>query len=102
MSLKEYEDLKKIRLDAGEKSRAHYKSVDLPGQRTRKVDSVDAVRARIAAMKAEREGTKPKSEIVKMNEPDLVAYANSIGIDAHVNDLKADTLKKVLDKLGLS
>ncbi len=43
-----------------------------------------------------------KSEITKMKEVDLVAYANSIGISAHVDDLKADTLKKVLEKLGLS
>lgn len=58
MSLKEYEDLKKIRLEEGEKSRAHYKSVDLPGQRnkdTNDADSANAVKARIAAMKAERE-----------------------------------------------
>lgn len=55
MSLKEYEDLKKIRLEAGEKSRAHYKSVDLPGQRVKKVDSVDDIKARIAAMKAEKD-----------------------------------------------
>ena len=44
---------------------------------------------------------KSASEIKKMLEPELVAYANSLGIDAHVDDLKADTLKKVLDKLGL-
>ena len=35
-----------------------------------------------------------------MLEPELVAYANSIGIDAHVDDLKADTLAKVLSNLG--
>ena len=45
---------------------------------------------------------KSASEIKKMNEPDLVAYANSIGISAHVDDLKADTLAKVLKQLGLS
>ena len=43
---------------------------------------------------------KPKSEVVKMLEPELVAYANSLGIAAHVDDLKADTLNKVLSKLG--
>jgi len=54
MSLKEYEDLKKIRLEEGEKSNAHYKSVDLPGTRTMDKPA-DEVRARIAAMKAERD-----------------------------------------------
>jgi len=59
MSLKEYEDLDKIRKEAGEKSRAHYKSLDLPGARTTGVDA-DAVRKRIADMKKERE--KPNHE----------------------------------------
>jgi len=42
------------------------------------------------------------SDIKKMLEPELVAYANKIGIDAKVDDLKADTLAKVMTKLGLS
>lgn len=42
------------------------------------------------------------ADIKKMNEPELVAYANQIGIEASVNDLKAETLNKVLDKLGMS
>ncbi len=54
MSLDEYKELDKIRLEDGEKSRAHYKSVDLPGTRTKGVDA-DAVRKRIADMKKERE-----------------------------------------------
>ena len=45
---------------------------------------------------------KSKEEVKGMLEPALVAYANSIGIDAHVDDLKADTQKKVLDFLGHS
>ena len=40
------------------------------------------------------------SEIKKMKEPELVKYANSIGIEATVDDLKKDTLDKVLTKLG--
>lgn len=54
MSLKEYEDLDKIRLEEGVKSNKHYKSVDLPGQRSMD-KSTEEVRARIAAMKKERE-----------------------------------------------
>lgn len=54
MSLKEYEELKEIRLEEGKKSNAHYKSVDLPGKRTMDKPA-DEVRARIAAMKAERD-----------------------------------------------
>lgn len=40
------------------------------------------------------------SEIKKMKEADLVKYANSLGIEASVDDLKKDTLEKVLSKLG--
>ena len=40
------------------------------------------------------------SEIKKMLEPELVAYANEIGIKASVDDLKSDTLQKVMSKLG--
>ncbi len=43
---------------------------------------------------------KTKAEIKKMLEPELVAYANEIGIAATEKDLKKDTLNKVLDKLG--
>ena len=43
---------------------------------------------------------KPLAEIKKMLEPELVAYANEIGITASVDDLKKDTLEKVLNKLG--
>jgi len=43
---------------------------------------------------------KPLAEIKKMLEPELVAYANEIGITATVDDLKKDTLDKVLNKLG--
>lgn len=44
---------------------------------------------------------KSAADIKKMLEPELVEFANSIGIEASVNDLKADTLAKVLEKLGL-
>ena len=55
MSLKEYEDLDKIRLEEGKKSREHYKSVNLPGDRVKKIDSIEAARKRIAEMKKERD-----------------------------------------------
>lgn len=51
---KEYEDLDKERLAAGEKSRAHYKSLNLPGDRTKTNDTA-GVKARVAAMKLERD-----------------------------------------------
>jgi len=52
----------------------------------------------------EKESVNKKSatEIKKMLEPELVAYANEIGIEATVKDLKKDTLDKVLTKLGYS
>ena len=40
------------------------------------------------------------AEIKQLNEPELVAYANKMGIEATVKDLKADTLRKVLEKMG--
>ena len=43
---------------------------------------------------------KSVDEIKAMLEKDLVEYANAIGIEAHVDDLKADTLAKVLGTLG--
>ena len=61
MSLKEYEDLDKIRLEEGKKSREHYKSLNLPGDR-KKTGAVDiaAARKRLAEMAKERE--KPNHE----------------------------------------
>ncbi len=43
---------------------------------------------------------KSAAEIKKMLEPELVAFANEIGISASVDDLKKDTLHRVLSKLG--
>lgn len=45
---------------------------------------------------------KSATEVNAMKEPELVEYANALGINAHVNDLKKDTLEKVLTKLGYS
>ncbi len=41
-----------------------------------------------------------KTSLTKMLEVDLVALANEMGIEATVDDLKADTVQKVLDKQG--
>ena len=60
MSLKEYEDLDKIRLEEGEKSRAHYKSLNLPGDRKKTGNDIEAARKRLAEMAKERE--KPNHE----------------------------------------
>jgi len=61
----------------------------------------DSLRALAAAGKSVHDfGKKSKSEIKKMLEPELVAYANEIGVKASVDDLKKDTLNKVLNKLG--
>jgi len=53
----EYKELDKLRKEDGEKSNKHYKSVDLPGTRTKGVDAAE-VRKRIAEMKAERDKSK--------------------------------------------
>lgn len=64
----------------------------------------DALRALADAGKSVHDYGKPAKlaavEIKQMKEPALVAYANQIGVKASVDDLKADTLKKVLEKLG--
>ena len=41
-----------------------------------------------------------KTDLTKMLEADLVKLANEMGIEATVDDLKADTVQKVLDKQG--
>jgi len=60
MSLKEYEELDKIRLEEGAKSRAHYKSLNLPGDRKKENVDIAAARKRLAEMAKERE--KPNHE----------------------------------------
>ena len=42
--------------------------------------------------------TYTKTDLNKMLEKDVVEIANSLGIDASVDDLKADTVQKILDK----
>ena len=54
------------------------------------------------AEEAPAEGPKAhaKTSLTKMLEVDLVALANEMGIEATVDDLKADTVQKILDKQG--
>ena len=54
--LKEYDELDKIRLSEAEKSRKHYESLDLPGERIMS-DNVEAVRRRIKDMQDAKEST---------------------------------------------
>ncbi|MEM6965319.1 MAG: 3-hydroxyacyl-CoA dehydrogenase NAD-binding domain-containing protein [Bacteroidota bacterium] len=64
----------------------------------------DALRVLAASGKSVHDFTsmqkKSATEIKKMLEPELVEYANSIGVAASVDDLKKDTLDRVLSKLG--
>ena len=53
-----------------------------------------------AAAEAEGDKKYTKTELTKMLEVDLVALANKMGIEATVEDLKPDTVQKVLDKQG--
>jgi len=53
MSLDDYKKLDAERLDEGKKAAAHYKSVNLPGDRSMEKDT-EGLRARIAAMKEEK------------------------------------------------
>lgn len=43
---------------------------------------------------------KSEADVKKMNEQELVEYANLLGLNAHVDDLKSDTLAKVLTTLS--
>jgi len=45
-------------------------------------------------------GTYTKSALTKMLEKDVVKLANNMGITASVDDLKADTIQKILAKQG--
>ena len=53
-----------------------------------------------AAETAEAPKKHTKTSLTKMLEVDLVKLANEMGIEATVDDLKADTVQKVLDKQG--
>jgi len=75
-------------------------SDDLRGNEEYKRHLVNVITKRMLNKAISRAKKKSPAEIKKMFEPELVEYAKSIGIDAHVDDLKADTLKKVLNKLG--
>ncbi len=57
--LQEYRDMEAERQEEALKSRAHYKSVNLPGDRNVELDT-DGVRARIEAMRVEK--AKPNHE----------------------------------------
>ena len=61
-TLKEYQDQEKDRQVVAGESDDHYKSVNLPGDRTMTVDT-EGVRQRIAAMKVEKD--KPNHEVKK-------------------------------------
>lgn len=58
-------------------------------------DLDDAAQKIVAAVRRNR--TYTKSALEKMLEKDVVALANSMGIDANVDDLKADTIAKIMD-----
>jgi hypothetical protein len=40
------------------------------------------------------------ADIKQLKELELVAYVNKMGIEGTVKDLKADTLRRVLEKMG--
>ena len=67
----------------------------------RKPPAADAAPAEDAAPAADAGDAKhTKTSLTKMLEVDLVKLANEMGIEATVDDLKADTVQKVLDKQG--
>ena len=61
-------------------------------------DLDDAAQKIVAAVGGSK--TYSKSELTKMLEVDVVALANGMGIEASVDDLKGDTIQKILDKQG--
>ena len=61
-------------------------------------DLDDAAQKIVAAVSGAK--SYSKSELTKILEKDVVKLANSMGIEASVDDLKADTIQKILDKQG--
>jgi len=57
------------------------------------------VSAKRTPVKTQKTAPYTKASLSKMLEKDIVALANDLGIEASVNDLKADTIEKVLAKL---
>ena len=49
-------------------------------------------------IKTQKTPAYTKSSLSKMLEKDVVALANEMGIEASVDDLKADTIAKILAK----
>ena len=55
--------------------------------------------AKKASVKTQKTAPYTLSSLNKMLEKDVVALANDLGIEASVNDLKADTIAKILAKV---
>ena len=70
------------------------------GSRFSVPDSLRSLAAEGKSIHDFKKAQPAKSELRAMKEADLVAFANSIGISASVDDLKNDTLEKVYAKLG--
>lgn len=70
------------------------------GDRFAVSDSLRAFAKTGQSIHAYKKELPSKSALSAMKEADLVEYANSIGLEASVDDLKKDTLEKVFAKLG--
>jgi len=53
---------------------------------------------KVKTEKVVKEIVHTKASLAKMLEKDVVALANEMGIEASVDDLKADTIAKILSK----
>ena len=57
-------------------------------------------KAKIKTQKRIENTTPTKASLTRMLEKDVVALANDMGIEASVDDLKADTIAKILAKIA--
>ena len=86
-----------VRLE-GTNVEAGKKIINESGLNVIAADDLDDAAQKIVAAVGSSSKTYSKSELSKMLEKDVVALANSMGIEASVDDLKADTVQKILDK----
>ena len=86
-----------VRLE-GTNVEAGKKIINESGLNVIAADDLDDAAQKIVAAVGSSSNSYSKSQLNKMLEKDVVALANSMGIEASVDDLKADTVQKILDK----
>jgi len=66
----------------------------------KKITALTKKKTSSTKVKTQKTAAYTKTSLGKMLEKDLVALANEMGIEASIDDLKADTIAKILTKLA--